>query len=48
MVALKEKEKRGFLSRLRRLPRAWIGSGLVVFITLTAIFAPILAPTDPL
>jgi peptide/nickel transport system permease protein len=42
------KPNNGFWAQLRRLPRAWVGAGLVVTVALAAIFAPILAPTDPL
>jgi peptide/nickel transport system permease protein len=48
MVQLKSKENRGFWSRLRRLPRAWIGAGLVLIVTLSSLFAPQIAPADPL
>lgn len=40
--------KRGFWVQLRRLPRAWIGGGMVAFVVLCAIFAPQIAPRDPL
>ena len=48
MIELKTKSKNGFWPQLRRLPRAWIGGGLVLFVTLAAIFAPVIAPADPL
>lgn len=38
----------GFWSQLRRLPRAWIGGVLILTVTFSAIFAPQLAPADPL
>lgn len=40
--------KRGFWVQLRRLPRAWIGALMVGFIAFCAIFAPLIAPRDPL
>ena len=40
--------ERGFWIQLRRLPRAWIGAGLVLLVALAAILAPILSPADPL
>src|SRR4051794_32314875 len=48
MIDLKAKPKNGFWPQLRRLPRAWIGAALVLFVTLAAIFAPVIAPADPL
>jgi peptide/nickel transport system permease protein len=48
MVELGSSKKRGFWVRLRRLPRAWIGGGLVLAVTLSAILAPYLAPAEPL
>jgi peptide/nickel transport system permease protein len=38
----------GFWSRLGRVRRAWVGGALVGLVTLAAIFAPMLAPADPL
>lgn len=40
--------RRGFWAQLWRLPRAWIGLGMVGFIALCALFAPVIAPRDPL
>lgn len=40
--------KRGFWVQLRRLPRAWIGAGLVILVILAAVFAPLVSPADPL
>ena len=48
MVELQQKRPNGFWSRMRRLPRAWIGAGLVAIVILMAVFAPLLAPADPL
>jgi peptide/nickel transport system permease protein len=42
------KPRNGFWAQLRRLPRAWIGAAFVGLVTLAAIFAPLLAPVDPL
>lgn len=48
-VALHTTEvNRGFWAQLRRLPRAWIGGGLVGIVVIAAIFAPLLSPADPL
>lgn len=40
--------KRGFWAQLRRLPRAWVGAGMVGLVIFCAVFAPIIAPNDPL
>src|SRR3954447_21792269 len=48
MIELKTKSQNGFWPQLRRLPRAWVGAGLVLFVTLSAIFAPVIAPADTL
>jgi peptide/nickel transport system permease protein len=49
MIQLKvTKPRNGFWAQLRRIPRAWIGAGMVAFVTLAAILAPQLAPYDPL
>lgn len=48
MMELSSKSQNGFWQQLRRLPRAWIGAALVLTVTLSAIFAPQLAPADPL
>lgn len=48
-MALQVKQvDRGFWAQLRRLPRAWIGAGLVLMVILAALFAPQLSPADPL
>lgn len=48
-VMLETKEStRGFWAQMRRLPRAWVGLAMVSFVILCAIFAPIIAPRDPL
>lgn len=39
---------RGFWAQLRRQSRAWVGGGLVLLVTLAAILAPLLSPSDPL
>jgi peptide/nickel transport system permease protein len=39
---------RGFWTRLRRLPRAWVGGAMVALVALAALFAPVLARHDPL
>jgi peptide/nickel transport system permease protein len=44
----KDEAKRGFWSQLWRLPRAWVGAGMVAVVLLCAVFAPIIAPRDPL
>src|SRR5579859_3376730 len=49
MVAtLQAPAKRGFWPQLRRLPRAWSGFFFVAIIVFGALFAPQLAPDDPL
>jgi peptide/nickel transport system permease protein len=40
-------QRLGFLARLRRLPRAWVGMILIVFVLAAAIFAPVFASADP-
>lgn len=42
------RSQRGFWSQFRRLPNAWIGGVLVVLVLGCAIFAPLIAPADPL
>jgi peptide/nickel transport system permease protein len=44
----KPKPQTGFWAQLRRLPRAWIGAALVALVVGAALFAPLLAPVDPL
>jgi peptide/nickel transport system permease protein len=44
----KDDTKRGFWSQLLRLPRAWVGTAMVLLVILCAIFAPVIAPRDPL
>lgn len=48
MIELEKPIKRGFWVQLRRIPRAWIGAGLVLLVALAAILAPLVAPADPL
>ena len=49
MIALNVAQPQtGFWAQLRRLPRAWIGAMLIIFVSLAAIFAPLIAPADPL
>ncbi len=48
MIELEKPIERGFWVQLRRLPRAWIGAALVGLVILAAIFAPLVAPADPL
>jgi peptide/nickel transport system permease protein len=48
IATLEQSTRRGFWAQLRRLPRAWIGATLVLLVVLGAIFAPLLAPADPL
>ncbi len=48
VIALNTKSQTGFWIQLRRLPRAWIGAGLVVVVVLAALFAPTVSPADPL
>jgi ABC-type dipeptide/oligopeptide/nickel transport system permease subunit len=43
-----KRSKSGFVYTLRRIPRAWIGGALVLSVVLAALFAPALAPNDPL
>lgn len=40
--------QRGFWHTIRRIPRAWVGAGLVAVVVVAAIFAPIIATADPL
>ncbi len=47
-TALIKTADRGFWAQLRRLPRAWVGATLVLLVILAAVFAPLLAPADPL
>jgi len=47
-VARLKRSERGFWVQLRRLPRAWVGGAMVATVVLLAIFAPVLAPLDPL
>ncbi|MEZ4671540.1 MAG: ABC transporter permease [Anaerolineae bacterium] len=42
------KPNNGFWAQLRRLPRAWIGAGLVAVVALAAVLAPLISPADPL
>ncbi|MBL8118040.1 MAG: ABC transporter permease [Anaerolineae bacterium] len=42
------KPQNGFWAQLRRIPRAWIGGALVLFMVLCAALAPVLSPADPL
>jgi len=42
------KPRNGFWAQLRRIPRAWIGGALVLFMVLCAALAPVLSPADPL
>jgi peptide/nickel transport system permease protein len=48
VIRLNNGSPTGFWVQLRRLPRAWIGAGLVVFVVLAAVFAPVVSPADPL
>ncbi len=48
IATLEQPTRRGFWAQLRRLPRAWIGATLVLLVVLGAVFAPLLAPADPL
>jgi ABC-type dipeptide/oligopeptide/nickel transport system permease subunit len=48
MVELEQPAERGFWTQLRRLPRAWVGAGMVFVVALAAILAPVLSPADPL
>jgi peptide/nickel transport system permease protein len=48
MVQLDAQVKRGFWVQLRRLPRAWVGAVLVLMVIIGAVFAPQIAPADPL
>jgi peptide/nickel transport system permease protein len=45
---LAQPTQRGFWTQLRRLPRAWIGTLFVLLVVLGAVFAPQVAPADPL
>lgn len=48
MAIIRKQPKRGFWTRLRRLPRAWIGIALVLVVIVAAIFAPLITGIDPL
>ncbi|MBK8033173.1 MAG: ABC transporter permease [Chloroflexi bacterium] len=48
MAIIRKQPKRGFWTRLRRLPRAWIGIALVLVVIAAAIFAPLVTGIDPL
>src|ERR1043166_443756 len=49
MVATLEKQaQRGFWAQLRRLPRARVGAIFVIVVVIGAVFAPQVAPDDPL
>jgi len=39
---------RTFFSRIRRMPRAWVGLAFVLLVLLSALFAPMLTQLDPL
>lgn len=41
-------DNNSFWSRLKRVRRAWVGGALVGVVSLAALFAPLLAPADPL
>ncbi len=47
-IAQKKEAKRGFWAQLWKLQRAWVGAIMVGMIVIGAVFAPILAPRDPL
>jgi peptide/nickel transport system permease protein len=42
------RSEHGFWSRFRRLPRMWVGIGLIMPVVLAALFAPVIAPADPM
>jgi peptide/nickel transport system permease protein len=48
VIELEANTKTGFLPQLRRLPRAWVGGGLIVFVLVSVLLAPVLSPIDPL
>ncbi len=48
MAIIRKQPKRGFWTRLRRLPRAWVGIALVLVVIAAAIFAPLVTGIDPL
>src|SRR5258708_3393911 len=48
VIELNAKPQTGFWVQLRQLPRAWVGSMMVLMIVTMAVLAPFLAPTDPL
>jgi peptide/nickel transport system permease protein len=48
MAELKQKSRSSFGAQLGRLPRAWAGIILIALVILPAVFAPQLAPADPL
>ncbi len=43
-----QRPRQTFWSRLRRLPRVWVGLALVIPIILAGLFAPLIAPKDPI
>ncbi|MDZ4767432.1 MAG: ABC transporter permease [Chloroflexota bacterium] len=43
-----QKDRRGFWWQMRRLPRARVGAALVLFVLVLAVFAPQIAPFNPL
>lgn len=47
-ILKQEEVKRGFWVQLWRLPRAWVGTAMVGIVILCAVFAPVIAPRDPL
>jgi len=47
-LQIEKPARHGFWAQLRRLPRAWVGATLVLLVTLAALFAPLIAPADPL
>lgn len=48
MAIIRKQPKRGFWTRLRRFPRAWVGIALVLVVIAAAIFAPLVTGIDPL
>ena len=48
MLELNHNQERGFWYRFRRRPRAWVGATIVLGVILLAVFAPVVAPADPL